>query len=126
MNDIEDRLNRYRPSGPPKELRARVVETRREVPSPRSRVLWWLPAMSAAAATLLFALLAGRARGDVVRRMAGIDAQQAEAVTALTAALGGGDLARAEAERVVSETAASSQPRAEDAVNPAGEGDHRD
>jgi hypothetical protein len=52
MDDIEERLQRYRPAGPPPALRARVLAGAR---APRySFVLEWLPAAAAVLLTLLF------------------------------------------------------------------------
>ena len=55
MSDIEDLLKRYRPAGPPPDLRARVL---RAAEAPRSSGLReWLPALAAAALIALLSAL---------------------------------------------------------------------
>jgi hypothetical protein len=56
MSDVEDRLSRYRPAGPPANLRGSVL--RAAASSPRSsRLREWLPAIAAAALIVLFSAL---------------------------------------------------------------------
>jgi hypothetical protein len=101
--DIEGRLVHYRPAGPPPELRDRVLASVHGMRAASSRLTQWIPAMAAAAAALFFALMAQRAQSDIASRLAGNAPGRAEAVSALTVTLGGTELARAEAERMVSE-----------------------
>jgi hypothetical protein len=92
VDELEDLLRRYRPGGPPSDLRARVVQPRRH---------WreWLPAAAAAAAAVVFYVLAsGMQRG--LPRAEGDEAREA-AIAAMTATFGGDDLARLQAERAM-------------------------
>lgn len=99
-NDIEARLRRYRPAGPPARLRDRCLAV---PPQPR---MW--PWAVAAAALLMLAISLDSARAGMVRQ-AEIDMvpdPSTEAVSQLTAALGGGDPARVLAEQAVYEDVA--------------------
>jgi hypothetical protein len=107
MNDIEDferRLQRYRPAGPPEALRARVVrDAGNRAAARRQTALEWIPAAAAAAAAALFALLAQRAQADIANRVRSVGAARADAVSALVVTLGGDELLRPEAERIVAD-----------------------
>ena len=61
--DLETRLQRYRPEGPPPALRARVIAagSSRE-PGRAAPVTGWLPAAAALAAMMLFYWLAANER----------------------------------------------------------------
>jgi hypothetical protein len=61
MDELEERLKRYRPVGPPLGLRARVVAPARTP----ARRLAWLPSVAAAAAAVVFHVLAASARHDL-------------------------------------------------------------
>jgi hypothetical protein len=52
MDDLEEQLRRYRPAGPPADLRARVVESARVAGAGGLRE--WLPAVAAALVAMLF------------------------------------------------------------------------
>jgi len=68
--EIERVLERYRPAGPPPELRARIVAS---AARPRARtVRWrdWTPVAAAVAFTVLFYWLGARQRGDLEARLA--------------------------------------------------------
>jgi hypothetical protein len=67
MDNLEERLQRYRPASPSPELRARVVRAARQ------RNAWsfvgaWLPAAAAVMATLLFYWLSAAERDRIVAR----------------------------------------------------------
>ena len=66
MDDIEERLRRYRPAGPPHALRARVVG------AVAADSWWsvgeWLPAVAAVMATLLFYWLSAAEHGRLEAR----------------------------------------------------------
>jgi len=101
-DEIERALRRYRPVGPSDALSAHIAaETRR---ARRGRLLAWLPAAAALAAMMLLHLLASRTyaeiSGPAERAAREVRATELES---LTAAFGGGDLGRAEAERVLAE-----------------------
>ena len=95
MDELEEFLKRYQPSGPPGELRDRClgVDGRRAVRE------WLLPAAAAAAAVVFYVLASGVQRE--VLRMAGSTEAREAAIAAMTAELGGDDLARMQAERVM-------------------------
>ena len=67
MTDIDDRLRRYRPGGPPPELRARIM---REAVESSFRIRDWLPALAVAALIALFAVLNHRLQADIDARLA--------------------------------------------------------
>ena len=58
MDEFEDLLHRYRPAGPPPELRSRIVDAGR----PPSSVLEWVPAAAALVFAALFYWLAANER----------------------------------------------------------------
>jgi hypothetical protein len=108
VDELEDLLKRYRPSGPPAELRGRVLGGepvgRRQGRRWRQ---WFLPAAVAAAAVVFYVLASG-----VQREMGGVESHEEAreaAIAAMTANLGGDDLARMHAERLMN--LMESQPR---------------
>ena len=107
--DLEDALRRYRPSGPPAELRGRVLggesAGRPSQSDPVGRPFqrrqwreWLLPA--AAAAAIVFYVLASGVQRDVLRVEGSNDAREA-AIAAIATGVGGDDLARLHAERMM-------------------------
>jgi anti-sigma factor RsiW len=66
MDDLEERLRRYRPAGPPSALRARVIvsvgEAARE---PRGSIVAWFPAAAAAIVIVLFSWMSSMERGRI-------------------------------------------------------------
>jgi hypothetical protein len=115
-DEIDDVLRRYRPAGPPPELRERVARaTASAAPPPlgrrfagvtaplQGRVLRhaWLPPALAAGIAILFYLLASGVRADVTVQLSGIGRAREASVADLVSELGGGDLAREEAERLI-------------------------
>jgi hypothetical protein len=60
MDEFEDLVNRYRPIGPPAELRERIVHAADRHVAPRrlSRFVEWLPAATVLALAVLFRWLA--------------------------------------------------------------------
>lgn len=110
MNDIEERLHRYRPSGPPAALRGRVLHA---VDAPAAATggrpwLAWVPAAAVAAAIVVFQLLAARVQSDIDSQTA--DRAREELVDMMTTALGGGDVARQAAEWSVRASEADVKP----------------
>jgi hypothetical protein len=98
MDDLEQRLRRYRPIGPPADLRARVISTA-GMPAPRR---WaWVPSATAAAAAVTFYVLSAGVRRDVVAELMKTDPQRDAIVRALAADLGGDEEARKVAARVI-------------------------
>jgi hypothetical protein len=63
MSDVDDPLRRYRPAGPPPDLRARIVLAVDHAPPTRLRD--WLPAVAAAALIVLLQVLASGIRDRV-------------------------------------------------------------
>ena len=96
-DEIEARLRRLRPQGPPAELRGRVVAA--AAPKTALRGEWLLPLIAAAAAIVLY-VLAGNARASAIKTDA--DPSMDAAVDAFTEQLGGGPVARFVADRIVS------------------------
>ena len=104
MQNPEDRLGRYRPSGPPLDLRDRImsaVESRRFSTGHASTVREWLPAIGAAAAAIIFSVLASGIRTDVQLAAWAADDARETVISDLAQALGGDENAREEAERIV-------------------------
>lgn len=62
--EIEDRLRRFKPSGPPPELKQRVIRSGGSDREPRIGLDWLLPA-AAALVLAIFSTLAQSARGQV-------------------------------------------------------------
>src|SRR4030095_7165669 len=86
--DIEDRLARVRPVGPPADLRDRVLARR---PTPRAGFEWvW--AVSAAAALVLLSTLAARERRQALSDPTTADRTRTVLVRALTDAFGDDEL----------------------------------
>ena len=110
-DDIEDRLRKYRPSGPPPELRGRVVTgVARPVSGVarpfqgRDRRLFlreWLPAALAASIAIIFHLLASSAHADVASRLGDADRAREAMVNELATQLGGDEFARQTAEQLI-------------------------
>jgi hypothetical protein len=77
MNHLEDPLRGYQLSGPPPDLRARIV---REATGPRRVGLRdWIPALAAAALIVLLQVLASEITNNVYDQIAGpIVSQQVE------------------------------------------------
>jgi hypothetical protein len=110
MTDVEDRLREYRPAGPPRQLRdgvmraaaASVAHAGVVPPVPGSRVLhgWLAPALGAGVAAVFY-LLASGVRTDVASRLAEADRAREAMVADLAAQLGGDEMARENAERLV-------------------------
>jgi len=96
VNELEDLLKRYRPSGPPRELRRRSLGV--PVDGRRTVREWLLPAAVAVAAVVFYVLASGVQRG--LLRVEGDEAREA-AIAAMTANLGGDDLAHLHAKRVM-------------------------
>jgi len=98
MDDLEHQLRRYRPVGPPAELRARVVAAGR-TGAPRR---WaWVPSAAAMAAAFLFYVLAASARRDLTAELTKADRYRDVIVRALAADLGGGEEASHVAARLI-------------------------
>jgi hypothetical protein len=108
--ELEKALRRYRPTGPPGELRTRVLggesAGRSSQSDPVGRPFqgrpwreWLLPAAAAAAAIVFYVLASGVQR-DVLRVEGSNDAREA-AIAAIAIGLGGDDLARIHAERLM-------------------------
>jgi hypothetical protein len=101
-DDVEDRLRKYRPSGPPPAFRGRVVGAARGASRAAGRrLLEWLPAAAAAAAAIVFYTLGAGAHREVAAHLQRADADRTAAVAGLADALGGSDYARDEATRVI-------------------------
>jgi hypothetical protein len=112
MDDLDGLLRKYGPAGPPADLRERTLEAVAAArPRSRQRALReWLPPLAAAAVAALFYGLASDARRDLSAYLA--DPDRDRRIDAVAEALGGTDLARMEAERIItrSERAATDQP----------------
>jgi hypothetical protein len=98
MDELEERLRRYRPVGPPPGLRARVVVDAR---TPARRRLAWLPSVAAAAAAVAFYVLAASARRDLSDELKTRDPRPEAIAGALAAELGGDEASRAVAARLI-------------------------
>jgi hypothetical protein len=86
MDELEERLRRYRPVGPPSSLRARVVAAAGSTPQRR----WvWMPSAAAAALAFMFYVLAASARRDLSQELTRIDPRREAVVRALASDLGG-------------------------------------
>jgi hypothetical protein len=125
--DIEDRLRKYRPSGPAPELRDRVLRTMEGAVVARPfqgldrRVFLreWLPATLAATVAIIFHLLASNAHDDVASRLGDADRAHEAIVTELATQLGGDEFARQSAEQLVeaNEQAARDQPDSPEGID---------
>jgi len=69
MNDVDDPLRAYRPSGPPPELRERILRNAPDA-APQFRIRDWLPAIAAAVLAAVFAALSHGVRADIDARLA--------------------------------------------------------
>lgn len=83
MDDFEDRLHHYRPIGPPRDLRARILEAvSRDVPvhqSAADALREWIPAAAALVlAVMLFWLAANERRGIQSHLMSASAVEQSE------------------------------------------------
>jgi hypothetical protein len=94
VEHLEDILHRYRPAGPPPELRDRVV-----VPPPRWRE--WIYPIAAAAAAMTFYVLTDSTHRHLVSATSTADADLERAIADLTVDLGGDDTGRLMAERLI-------------------------
>jgi hypothetical protein len=101
MDDLDTRLTRYRAVGPPPGLRDRIARAADAAPPPRT--LEWLPALAAAAATIVFYVLASGVHGQLaeVQTTAPIREQRDLVLRQLAASLGDDAQAREEAERLL-------------------------
>jgi hypothetical protein len=98
MDDLEDLLRRYQPARPPSELHDRIADAAR---SDRSSTLReWVPAAAAAAAIVFFYTMSSGLWIEISQRL-GVNEAHDAAVNRVAQSLGDGDLARAEAERMV-------------------------
>jgi hypothetical protein len=95
--EIEARLRRVRPQGPPAALRRRVVAAAARKPAPRGE--WLLPLTAAAAAFVLYAL-ADQARASAVGGPLMTNPTDDAIVRTVTEQLGGGPLAQYVASRI--------------------------
>jgi hypothetical protein len=117
MDELEDLLQRYRPAGPPAELRDRITSAaERDVAKPfraAESVQRWLPAAAAALIAVVFSMLANGVRRDVADQLGKGELPREAVVSELAASMGGGLLAREEAERLVQldELRARAEPR---------------
>lgn len=122
MDDLEKLLKKYQPSGPPSDLRERMMaladspvaagaDGRAENGRPRGlgfasaqlgAVREWIVPLALVAATLLFYTLSGHVRERIAVHTTDV-AEQARAaiVNDLATSLGGDDVARLEAERTM-------------------------
>lgn len=102
MADFEDVLRRYRPSGPPAELRGRVL-SRIPVGRPFDDRRWrdWIYPIAAAAAAMTFYALTDSTHRRVIAATSAAEAEREAAVAALTVDLGGDQIARLAAERLI-------------------------
>lgn len=105
MDELENLLKRYRPSGPPRELRDRCLGAPVDG---RHAVREWLLPAAAAAAAIVFYVLASGVQRELLRVDSSNEAREA-AIAAMTAELGGDELARMQAERVMNRM--ESEPR---------------
>ena len=71
MNDFDDPLPGYRPSGPPADLRARIMREAERATS--SSLRDWLPAIATAGLIALFAALSHKIHVDIEARLSAPD-----------------------------------------------------
>jgi hypothetical protein len=110
-NDVERLLDRYRPASPPASLRARVLGS--AAGGSRGRALRRTIALAAGITALVLHLSASRIFADIARsRVEAAAAERQAAVEAMTAALGGGDLAREAATEWLREAEVQPEPPA--------------
>jgi len=109
--DVERLLDHYRPASPPASLRARVLGS--AAAGPRGRALRRTIALAAGITALVLHLSASRIFADIARsRVEAAAAERRAAVEAMTAALGGGDLAREAAMQWLSGAETPTEPPA--------------
>jgi hypothetical protein len=117
VDELEDLLKRYRPSGPPAELRGRVLggepvgrRQGRQSIEPVSRPFqgqrWreWIYPIAAAVAAMTFYALTDSTHRRLNSANSTADEEHEAAVADMTVHLGGGDAARLEAERLIRAT----------------------
>jgi hypothetical protein len=80
--DLEARLQGYRPAGPPRDLRARVVAARADgvrsrVPPGARHTLAWLPAAAAVLLATMFYWLAAAGRERVLTQLPAVPSSEA-------------------------------------------------
>jgi len=104
VDELEALLARYRPGGPPPELRDRVLGRRSQdagrLSQGRRLREWIYPIAAAAAAIWLYALTDSTHR-RVVAATSPVDADLEQAIAEMTVDLGGDDSARLLAERLI-------------------------
>ena len=100
--DLEEALRRYRPSGPPAELRDRLLSPDTVGRHRHGRRLadWIYPLAAAAAAMTLYALTDSTHR-RVMSATSPADTEREAAIAEIAVDLGGDDRARLEAERLI-------------------------
>lgn len=107
MDDLERVLGRYRLAGPPPEFRERVANA----VARERRAEWraWLAPLAAVLAIVLFYSLAANERAQT-GALAAHDAEVRQAMlNEISDALGGDDVARAEAERLIEQNEAAAR-----------------
>ena len=107
MDELDDLLRRYRPSGPSSDLRDRASEVRRPVLQaggpfqsqhpPRE----WAYPFAAAVAALIFYALTDSVERRVISATSNADLEREAAVVRITVELGGDDVARWQAEQLM-------------------------
>jgi hypothetical protein len=107
VDELDDLLRRYRPSGPSSDLRDRVLEVRRPVfeaggpfQSRHPRREWAYP-FAAAVAALIFYALTDSVEHRVISATSNADLEREAAVVRITVELGGDDVARWQAEQLM-------------------------
>jgi hypothetical protein len=107
VDELDDLLRRYRPSGPPTDLRDRVLEVRRPVfdasrpfQGRHPRREWAYP-FAAAVAALIFYALTDSVERRVISAISNADLEREAAVVRITVELGGDDVARWQAEQLM-------------------------
>ena len=100
--DLEEALRRYRPSGPPAELRGRVLSGE-PVGRPFHGRHWldWFYPIAAAAAAMMFYALTDSTHRRVMAATTSANADRETAIAETAVDLGGDDSARLEAERLI-------------------------
>ena len=100
MDEFDQLLRRYRPSGPPEELRDRVLEAGRPFQGRRPAWEWAYP-FAAAVAALIFYALTDSVERRVISATSYADLEREAAVVRITVELGGDDVARLQAEHLM-------------------------
>ena len=100
--DLEEALRRYRPSGPPRELRDRVLSSGTAGrPHHDRRLAGWIYPLAAAAAAMTLYALTDSTHRRVISATSPVIAEREAAIAEMAADLGGGETARLEAERLI-------------------------